>query len=119
MYAWCAYDAVYAPGVIGANAIIESVDPLSKKSIRIEMSPEGVSTSVPEGIYVTVVGLEADSKGGDQSPRCSQMNFFVSEENADKWATGRPGVVVMTIDQLYELAQEFQIEPARQMGLLS
>jgi alkylmercury lyase len=119
LYAWCAYDAVYAPGVIGKNAVIESVDPLSNESIRIDVSPDGVMGSKPEEIYVTVVGMEADSKGGAQSPRCSQMHFFVSEENVKKWSADRSGVVFMTVDQLYDLAREFQIEPAKQMGLLA
>lgn len=119
LYAWCAYDAIYAPGVIGVNALIDSVDPLSNESIRIEMSPTGVIGSEPEGVFVTVVDMDADTRGGAQSPRCSQMHFFVSEDNAKKWSAGRPGISVMTVDQLHDLAREFQIEPARQMGLLS
>jgi alkylmercury lyase len=118
LYAWCAYDAVYTPGVIGADAVIESVDPLSNQPIRLKISPGGVLESEPEGIAATVVGIDADSSGGAESPRCSQMHFFVSEENARAWSAGQPGVSVMTVDQLFALASEFQIEPARQMGLL-
>jgi len=118
LYAWCAYDAIYAPGVIGINAVVESFDPLSNESIRLEVSPEGVMESEPEGITVTVVGMEADARGGAESPRCNQMHFFVSEENARKWSVDYPDVSIMTVDQVFDLAKEFQIKPARQMGLL-
>jgi alkylmercury lyase len=119
LYAWCAYDAIYIPGVIGTNALIDSIDPLSNESIRLKVSPEGVMESEPEGIAVTVVGMEADVRGGAESSRCSQMHFFVSEENARKWSADYPDVSIMTVDQVYDLAREFQIEPARQMGLLN
>jgi len=118
LYAWCAYDAIYAPGVIGKNAIIDSVDPISNESIRIKVSPEGVTDSEPNGIFATVVGMEADARGGAKSPRCNQMQFFVSEENANKWSADHPGVSIMTVDQLFDVAREFQIEPARKMRLL-
>jgi len=39
LYAWCSYDAIYAPGVIGSDAVVESVDPLTNESIRIKVSP--------------------------------------------------------------------------------
>lgn len=118
LYAWCAYDAIYAPGVIGKIAEIDSVDPLSNESIRIKVSPEGVMESEPEGIFATVVGIDADARGGAESPRCNQMQFFVSEENAKKWSVDYPNVSIMTVDQVFDLAREFQIEPAGQMGLL-
>jgi len=118
LYAWCAYDAIYVPGVIGAIAVIDSIDPLSNESIQIKVSPEGVVESKPNGIFATVVGMEADTRGGVESSRCSQMQFFVSEENAKKWSVDYPDVSIMTVDQLFDLAREFQIEPARQMGLL-
>jgi len=118
LYAWCAYDAIYAPGVIGSDAVIDSVDPITNEPIRIKVSPDGVMKSKPEGVVATVVGMEADARGGAESPRCNQMHFFVSEENARKWSVDYPNVSIMTVDQMFEVAREFQIEPARQMGLL-
>lgn len=119
LYAWCSYDAIYAPGVIGSDAIVESVDPLTNESIQIKISPNGVMESEPEGIVTTVVGMDADARGGVESPRCNQMHFFTSDGNARKWATDHPGVSIMTVSQLFDVAKEFQIEPARQMGLLN
>lgn len=118
LYAWCSYDAIYAPGVIGSDVVIDSADPLTNESIRIKVSPDGVTASKPEGVVTTVVSMDADSRGGADSPRCSQMQFFASEENARRWSVDYPEVSIMTLDQLFDLAREFQIEPARKMGLL-
>jgi len=119
LYAWCAYDAIYAPGMIGSDAVVESVDPLTNESIQIKVSPNGITESEPEGVVTTVVGMDADARGGAESPRCNQMHFFASEENARKWAADHPGVLIMTIGQLFDVVKEFQIEPASQMGLLN
>ena len=105
--------------MIGSDAVVESVDPLTNESIQIKVSPNGIIESEPKGIYATVVGMDADTRGGAESPRCNQMQFFVSEKNADEWATDHSGVSIMTVEQLFDVAREFQIEPARQMGLLN
>ena len=119
LYAWCSYDAIYAPGVIGSDAFVESFDPLTNESIQMKVSPNGITESEPEGVVTTVVGMDADARGGAESPRCNQMHFFASEENARRWAADHPGVLIMTVDQLFDVVKEFQIEPARQMGLIN
>ena len=81
-------------------------------------SPDGEIELKPEGIVVTVVGMEADTRGGADSPRCSQMHFFQSYENAKKWSSHYADVSIMTVNQVFELAREFQIEPARRMGVV-
>lgn len=118
LYAWCAYDAIYVPRVIRKRAVIESIDPYSDEPIQVTISADGEIDLKPEGIAVTVVGMEADTRGGAESPRCRQMHFFQSYENAEKWSSDHAGVSIMTVAQVVELAEEFQIEPARRMGLV-
>jgi len=118
LYAWCAYDALYAPAVAAATAVIEAEDPLSQEPIRLEVSSGRVVASTPQGVVVTYVGMGADTAGGPDSPRCTQMHFFTSQENAQAWASSRPGVTVLSLRQLQEVIEEFQLEPARRMGLL-
>jgi alkylmercury lyase len=118
LYAWCAYDAIYIPGVLGKKAVIESIDPYSHETVQLAISPNGEIDLKPEGIVVTVVGMDADTRGGADSPRCSQMHFFQSYENADKWSSDYADVSIMTVHQVFEAAREFQIEPARRIGLV-
>jgi alkylmercury lyase len=118
LYAWCSYDAIYLPGVIGKQAEIESIDPYSGEPIQVKISLDGEIDLKPEGVVVTVVGIDADSTGGAESPRCSQMHFFQSYENAKKWSSAYADVSILTVHQAFELAREFQIEPARRMGLV-
>lgn len=118
LYAWCAYDAIYAPGVVGKTAQISSRDPVTGEPISITITPDGVADVQPEGSVVSVVGGDTDLKGGPESPRCSQMLFFRSRGTADKWLQGRAGVSILTVEEVFGIAKEFQIEPARRLGLV-
>lgn len=117
LYAWCAYDAIYAPGVVGKTALIDSRDPVTGDAIRLIITPDGVSKVWPKGTVVSIV-TETDTRGGPESPRCSQMNFFGSRESAQIWLKDNPGVSILKVDEAFDIAMQFQIEPARRLGLV-
>lgn len=118
VYAWCAYDAIYTPGVVGKTARIESQDPLTGELIQMNITPDGVEDVLPQGAVVSIVGANADMQGGPKSARCSQMLFFESRESAHQWLRDRDGVSILTVEEAFEVARELQIEPARRLGLV-
>lgn len=118
LYAWCAYDAIYAPGVVGKTAEIFSSDPMTGEAIHALITPDGVSEVQPSDAVVSVLGADADMVGGPNSPRCSQMLFFGSRDSAEMWAKDRPGIVILTVEEVFEIARQFQIEPAKRLGLV-
>jgi alkylmercury lyase len=118
LYAWCAWDAMYAPGVVGKPAQIVSKDPVTGETIRVSMTPAGVETVQPESAVVSVVDTDVDIRGGPESSRCTQMLFFGSRESAEHWKQNRTGVFILTVEEAFELAKEFQIEPAKRLGLV-
>lgn len=118
LYAWCAYDALYTPGVVGKTAQISSRDPVTGEPIGMTITPDGVAEVQPEGTVVSVVGGDTDMRGGPESPRCNQMLFFASRETAEQWLQGRAGVAILMPQEVFEIATQFQIEPARRLGLV-
>jgi alkylmercury lyase len=118
LYAWCAYDAIYTPRVVGKTARIVSKDPVTGEVIRLTITPDGVPEVRPVDTVVSVVGAETDTRGGPASPRCSQMHFFGSRESAEEWLQDRPGISILTVEEVFEIATLFQIEPARRLGLV-
>jgi alkylmercury lyase len=118
LYAWCAYDAIYAPGVVGKSAHIESQDPVTGEPVEATITPEGVADVRPKDAVVSVVGGKTDMRGGPQSPRCTQMLFFGSRESANQWLQGRTDVAILTVEEVFDLAEEFHVEPAKRLGLI-
>jgi alkylmercury lyase len=118
LYAWCAYDAIYVPGLVGKTAEISTQDPITGDPIKIIITPDSVADVQPEGSVVSVVGVESDMRGGPKSPRCTQMLFFGSRDSAHQWLQGRPDMSILTAEEVFEIARQFQIEPARRLGLI-
>jgi len=118
LYAWCAYDAIYTPGVVGKLARIVSEDPVTGGRIKISLTPNGVETIKPESVVVSVVDPGGDMSAGPESTRCTHMLFFESRESAKQWKQDRTGVSILTVEEVFELAREFQIEPARRLALV-
>jgi len=118
LYAWCAYDAIYASGVVGKPAQIVSKDPVTGEMIRVSMTPTGVETVQPENAVVSVVSTGADMGTGPESSRCTQMHFFGSRESAEQWKQNLVGIYIFTVEEVFKVVKEFQIEPAKQLGLV-
>ena len=118
LFAWCAYDAIYASGVVGKPAQISSKDPVTGEMIRVSLTPKGVEQVEPESVVVSVVGPKEDSRAGPESSRCTQMLFFRSRESAELWRQNRVGVYILTMEEVFKVVEEFQIEPAKRLGLV-
>lgn len=65
LFAWCALDTLFIPGLLDEVAEIESPCPVSGIQIRLVVTPEGVSEISPPDAVLTVVlpGVEAGASG--------------------------------------------------------
>ncbi len=118
LYAWCAYDAMYAPGIVDRPAQITSEDPVTGGKIQVSITPDGVEAVQPESAVVSVVNPGGDISAGPESTRCTHMLFFESRESAEQWKQDRTGISILTVGEIFELVKEFQINPARRLGLV-
>ena len=55
LYAWCALDTLFIPGLLGEEAEVESVCAVSGETIRMTVAPEGVRALSPPEAVVSVV----------------------------------------------------------------
>lgn len=118
LYAWCAYDAIYAPQVVGKPAEIVSKDPLTGETIQIFITNAGIERVQPQSTVVSVVGAETNLLSGPDGPRCTQMLFFASRASAEKWLQNTSKISILTVAEVNELIEQFQTGPARRLGLL-
>jgi len=118
LYSWCAYDAMYTPGIVGMPAQIVSEDPVTGGRIQVSITPHEVEMVQPESAVVSVVDPGGDMSAGPESTRCTHMLFFESRESAEQWKQDRTGISILTVEETFKLAKEFQIEPARRLRLV-
>ena len=68
LYAWCALDTLFIPGLVGRSATVESTCPTSGAPIRLTVTPEGVDAADPIGAVVSVVLPGAGGAGVTTGP---------------------------------------------------
>ena len=55
LFAWCALDTLFIPGLVGEPADIESTCPTSGEAIRLRVTPDGASDYAPSGAVLSVL----------------------------------------------------------------
>ncbi len=104
---WCAWDTLFIPLLINQTATVESNSPVSKETVSVVVSPEGVKAVNPDTAVVSVVVLDRpmDSVEEAWSLFCHQVYFFTSREEAETWAVDRDHVEVLTVEEAFELGR--------------
>lgn len=102
LFAWCAADTLFLPGLLGQTAVVESRSPLSKETIRLTVSPRGVEDFSPPGAVLSLVVVDPDKVDVSSVPAiwstfCHHIFFFASREEAERWAAGRDDIEILTV----------------------
>ncbi len=68
LFAWCALDTLFIPGLLGEVAEVESTCPVSESPVRLTVTPEGVSEVSPPEAVLSVVLPGVGSSGATTGP---------------------------------------------------
>ena len=71
LYAWCALDTLFLPGLLDVKAEVESTCPVSGSDIHLTVTPDGVDRCDPKSAVLSVVDprpLGGDRNIGPASP---------------------------------------------------
>jgi alkylmercury lyase len=104
--AWCAWDTLFLPQLLGQRAKIESVGPNSSDRIRLTVTPEGVEHVDPAGARISF--LFPDVKGVQKdvvTAFCHFVHFFRSRQIAESWTERHPGTFILSIEDAHALAR--------------
>ncbi len=106
LYAWCAFDCLFLPALLGGAIEVATSCPESGTEIRLSVTPEGVNAAAPETTVLSFVTPEAARMRAElRDVFCCHVNFFAGVEAAAAWCATRPGATVLTLDQGFELAR--------------
>jgi alkylmercury lyase len=109
LYAWCALDTIFLPGLLGETAEVESPDPITGETIRLTIAPDGVRDYRPTNavLSIAVPGVSCSrEQTGPQSDACRQIHFFRARETAETWLKDHPGLAIFTVEEAWQLANE-------------
>lgn len=124
LYAWCALDTIFLPGLLEETAEVESTCPVTGETIRLTITPDGVTQYSPAGTVLSIavpgVSCNREEPAGeaDRAIRaresCQEMYFFGSRTAAEKWIKDYPGVEIFTVEEAWQLARVHWIDRRQQ-----
>jgi alkylmercury lyase len=105
IYTWCAWDTLFITEILGRPSQVRSTDPHTGETVRLTVTPEGVTSVEPFGTVVSLL-LPEDGLTDDAIQRfCHKVHFFTSPESAEAWIDDRAGLFHVTVDEAFELGR--------------
>lgn len=105
VYGWCASDALFFPLLLRKSGVVSSVCPVTKKEIRIKVTPDRVlAVDPPEAV---VSSVRPDEKVNDiRKDICSVGLFFSSHEVAKDWLATHPDGFLHSVEEDFEVHRQ-------------
>ncbi len=99
VFAMCAIDALGIPQMLGRDAHISSIDPVSGQPITVEVD-HGVWRFAPASTVVLDGRTASGGPGGTVADRCCpHINFHTDRAAADAYRRAHPDMTAMLFDQ--------------------
>lgn len=104
--AWCAWDTLFLPQLLGQTAKVESTSPTSGATVHVTVTPDALEHLDPVGAQMSL--LLPDKAATDKdvvNAFCCFVHFFPSNRAGESWAAQHPGTFLLPIEEAYALAR--------------
>src|SRR6266566_884293 len=108
---WCAWDALFLPVMLQQTALVTSRCPVTGETIRLTITPEGVTSKHPESATISIVIPQPTTSGLESVEEiwmtfCHHIHFFSSPQAAQEWVAARgQKIAILTIEEALELGR--------------
>lgn len=104
LFAWCAWDTLFIPQILGVTANVESTCPETGRAISITVSASGVTHAEPSCVVMSFPSIPlAAMKEDVRANFCQQVFFFSSIEDGTAWTSRKPETIVLNLEEAFEL----------------
>jgi alkylmercury lyase len=104
--AWCAWDTLFLPQLLGQTAMVESVSPVLGGRVRLTITPERVEEIDPATAQMSFLLPDATAVEKDVvTSFCHFVHFFPSCQIGEGWTAERPGTFMLSIEEAFALAK--------------
>lgn len=111
LFSCCALLAQLVPALIGRPVTVESIDPVSRRVVRLAIAARTVTAVQPRQAVATLVVTEPRGVAEDVCASfCCHVHHFVSSDSASIFAAADRRRYVLGIGELHEAAQSLYRE---------
>jgi alkylmercury lyase len=105
LFAWCAWDTLFIPGILGTTARVESVCPTTGETISLVVSPRAVLEASHPAAVVSFLTPDRRFDVDVIQSFCHFVHLFASRGAGEAWTAGHPGTFLLTLDDAFELGR--------------
>ncbi|MGQ0544487.1 MAG: organomercurial lyase [Betaproteobacteria bacterium] len=106
LFAWCAWDTLFIPELLGASAEVASTCQGSGMPVRLRVGPHGIEAAEPEELHVSfVVPGEKAVRADVITAFCDYVHFFASERGAGSWLAEHPDAFLLPLSEAFEVGR--------------
>ena len=103
LWAWCAWDALFLPELLGETARVSSRCPSTGIGISLTVGPNGPVDLAPREAVVSFLVPEQRFDSNILQSFCHFLHFFASPDAAASWTAEHAGTFQLSIDDAYRL----------------
>ncbi|MGH2698938.1 MAG: organomercurial lyase [Actinomycetota bacterium] len=99
LYTWCAWDGLFLPELLGADALIESRCPQTGDEIQVSIGAKGIRRTSPDPVWVSMVTCSIGTRDVVDA-FCRHVNFLTEAGRASG-----DGSMILSIGAAFELGR--------------
>lgn len=104
LHAWCAWDTLFLPELLGARAKVASPCPTTGETISLEVVPRrGVRNVNPTGALMSFLHRDEPFDADTIQTFCHFVHFFRDDDAARAWTARNEGTFSLSIDDGFRL----------------
>ena len=105
LWAWCAWDTLFLPELLGETARVSSRCPSTGAAISLSVTPDGPADPAPRETVASFLVPEQQFDANVLQSFCHFVHFFASPDAAASWIAEHPGTFSLSIDDAYRLGK--------------
>jgi len=109
LWAWCAWDTLFIPEILGKRARVASPDPGTKEPVELVVTPHGIESAAPEDAVVSFLMPDASdfdtTAANVMKTFCHFVFFFASRSSGERWVAKHPGTFLYSLNDAFALAK--------------
>jgi alkylmercury lyase len=98
LYAWCAWDTLFLPVMLGRPADVASRCPVTGAEVRLTVLPDGVRSLEPQELSVSFPQPAAASPTDITGSFCCHVHFLAGRAAAERWSSDQPDGRVLPLE---------------------
>jgi alkylmercury lyase len=105
LYAWCAWDTLFLPELLGAPADVQSHDPATGEQITLTVNGTGVTNVQPASTALSYLHKNEPIDQNVINSFCHFIHFFANPATAAGWTAEHHGTFTISLAEGSEIAR--------------